>query len=123
MRKKLIVSLFCICISMGCILSISSFKSVKSLITLNIEALTQRTWDGTPIPSLNSGDPGVQFSSGPCGVVGIEKTWDNYYYGRVVAYCHMSSSDKENYRTQPDYFQLFKWCCNQCPNTCYCNDD
>lgn len=111
--KKLVASLFGVAILAGLTLSFSNFKSVKSLILKNVDAITYTEfygyyswWNGIPL----EGNVG----NGSCGLVYIDPDSGMYRY-----YCWISSSYKdqlyENYNGQA-------WCCEHCSQTTYCGD-
>lgn len=119
MRKKLFVTLFSVCILMGAAISLVNLKSVKSLVSMNVEALTERTWDGSPLAGSRNDETGT------CGILGFSNggKYGIFYYG-YVSVCHASYSIMESYkRTGQEWSYMHHWCCDQCSSTSYCTDD
>lgn len=118
MRKKVFVSLFSVCILIGAAISLVNLKSVKSLASLNVEALTQRTWDGSPIGSKD-------LDTGTCGVLGISHgNRHNNYYNGYCSVCHAAYSTVARYmNSDANWTYAHKWCCDHCSSTTYCTDD
>ena len=104
---------------MGAAISLVNLKSVKSLVSMNIEALTQRTWDGSPLAGTT--DDG----SGTCGVLGYSHGGQyGIFYNGYVSVCHASHSLVESYmNSHNDWTYMHHWCCDQCSSTSYCTDN
>ena len=107
MRKKIlalsVITLFCL----GFVGLNFNNKSIKSIISKNIEAMAvEPTWDGMVCsPWWDSYHPGT------CGEVAMVLET-----GKLLSYCHISQSSIGSHGGV-----TVAWCCDSCPNTTYCN--